>query len=82
MGQKHAVPKIANKFNIDLVFYDPDGEWGNPIVENSTSLRKKSYYATQANNIYLAGIKVKELISKYKFSKRSKFIFTHKKKGY
>ena len=71
MGQKHAVPKIANKFNIDLVFYgDPDGEWGNPIVENSTSLRKKSYYATQATNIYLAGIKVKELISKYKFSKK------------
>ena len=37
--------KIASKFNINLVFYgENEAEYGNPIAENSTSLRNKSYF--------------------------------------
>ena len=53
MGQKHAVPNISNQLNIPLVFYgDPDGEWRNPIVENSTSLRDKNYYSSNKKKLY------------------------------
>ena len=69
MGQKHAVPKISNKLNIPLVFYgDPDGEWGNPIVENSSSLRDKSYYSSEKKEIFIAGIKIENLIKNHGFS--------------
>ena len=69
MGQKHAVPNISNQLNIPLVFYgDPDGEWGNPIVENSSSLRDREYYSTQLKDLYIAGISLDDLINKHNFS--------------
>ena len=69
LGQKNIAPKIASKFGIKLVFYgENEAEYGNPIAENNSSLRKKSYFAVKNyNNIFLAGVKISELIKKYKF---------------
>ena len=77
LGQKNIAPKIASKFGIKLVFYgENEAEYGNPIAENNSSLRKKSYFAVKNyNNIYLAGIKISELIKKYKFKYRDYKIF-------
>ena len=45
LGQKNLAPKIASKFNIDLVFYgENEAEYGNPIADNAKSLREKSYF--------------------------------------
>ena len=69
LGQKNIAPKIASKFGIKLVFYgENEAEYGNPIAENNSSLREKSYFAVKNyNNIHLAGVKISELIKKYKF---------------
>ena len=69
LGQKNLAPKIAAKFGISLVFYgENEAEYGNPIAENSDSLRKRSYFTMKNyKDIYLSGIKLKDLISKYKF---------------
>ena len=43
-GQKNLAPKIAEKYNIPLVFYgEAESEYGNPIAEHSSSLRKNEY---------------------------------------
>lgn len=70
LGQKNLPPKIAIKYNIPLIFYgENEAEYGNPIVDNSTSLRDKSYYTFKnLNDIYLGGMPIKELIDKYNLS--------------
>jgi N-acetyl sugar amidotransferase len=67
LGQKNLVPKIAIKYKIPLVFYgESEAEYGNPIAENQTSLRDKSYYTMKnLSDIYLAGVSIQELIEKY-----------------
>ena len=77
LGQKNLAPKIASKFNINLIFYgENEAEYGNPIAENNDSLRKKDYFAVKNyNNIYLAGIKIFELIKKYKLKNQDLKIF-------
>lgn len=64
LGQKNIAPKLSLKYNIPLVFYgENEAEYGNPIAENSISLRDKSYYTMKnLNDIYLGGITVKEII--------------------
>src|SRR5690606_25199137 len=43
-----------------------EAEYGNPIAENATSLRDKSYYSMQhLDEIYLGGVSVKELKGRY-----------------
>ena len=68
LGQKNLAPNISEKFNVPLVFYgENEAEYGNPIVDNSSSLRDNSFFTTK--NIYnsiLSGVKVKDLISRYK----------------
>lgn len=68
LGQKNIAPKIALKYNIPLIFYgENEAEYGNPIADNSVSLRDKSFYAVKnIQDNYLAGVSVKELIEKYK----------------
>ena len=45
LGQKNLAPKIAAKFGIPLVFYgENEAEYGNPIADNNSSLRDKSYH--------------------------------------
>ena len=70
LGQKNLAPKIACKYGIPLIFYgENEAEYGNPIADNSTSLRDKSYYTMKhMSEIYLGGVPVQELIDKYKFT--------------
>ncbi len=67
LGQKNLAPKIANEFNIDLVFYgENEAEYGNPIADNNISLRNKSIFThNNIDNIYISGLSLKELKEKY-----------------
>lgn len=67
LGQKNLAPKIAAAHGINLIFYgENEAEYGNPIADNMTSLRDKSYYSFEhLNEIYLGGVSVPELIEKY-----------------
>ncbi len=67
LGQKNLGPKIAAKYGINLVFYgENEAEYGNPIADNTSSLRDKSYYSfDNINDIYLGGVSVAELKEKY-----------------
>lgn len=67
LGQKNIGPKIAAKYGINLVFYgENEAEYGNPIADNATSLRDKSYYTFKnLDELYLGGVSVKELKEKY-----------------
>lgn len=70
LGQKNLGPKLAMKYGIPLVFYgENEAEYGNPIADNATSLRDKSYFGYQnLDEIYLGGVSVKELREKYNVS--------------
>ena len=67
LGQKNLAPKIAANYGIDLIFYgENEAEYGNPIADNSTSLRDKSYFSyNNLDDIYLGGVTIKELTEKY-----------------
>ena len=67
LGQKNLAPKIASRYGISLIFYgENEAEYGNPIADNMSSLRDKSYYSfNNLNEIYLGGVSIKELIEKY-----------------
>lgn len=67
LGQKNLAPKIAAKYGIPLIFYgENEAEYGNPIADNSTSLRDKSYYTmSHLDDVFLGGISIKELQEKY-----------------
>lgn len=67
LGQKNLGPKIAAKYGINLVFYgENEAEYGNPIADNSSSLRDKSYYSfNHLDEIYLGGVSIAELREKY-----------------
>ena len=77
LGQKNIAPKIAAKFDIDLVFYgENEAEYGNPIADNSSSLRDESYHTMDNfDKMYLAGLPVKELIDSYKLTKSDLMTF-------
>ncbi len=70
LGQKNLAPKIALKYNIPLIFYgENEAEYGNPIADNESSLRDKSYFAMKnLNEVFLGGVSIKELIDRYKVS--------------
>lgn len=67
LGQKNLAPKIAAKYDIPLIFYgENEAEYGNPIADNLTSLRDKSYFSYKnLDDIHLGGVSVKELKEKY-----------------
>jgi N-acetyl sugar amidotransferase len=70
LGQKNLAPKIALKYDIPLIFYgENEAEYGNPIADNATSLRDKSFYAMRdLKEIYLGGVSAPELMEKYNLS--------------
>lgn len=70
LGQKNLAPKIAAKFDIPLVFYgENEAEYGNPIADNRTSLRDKSFHSLDdLNGVYLAGLSLAELQEKHQIS--------------
>lgn len=67
LGQKNLAPKLAALYGIDLIFYgENEAEYGNPIADNTSSLRDKSYYSfNHLDEIYLGGVSIPELIEKY-----------------
>ena len=67
LGQKNLAPKIALQYHIPLIFYgENEAEYGNPIADNSTSLRDRSYYTYQhLEDIYLGGVSIKDIIHQY-----------------
>ncbi len=67
LGQKNLAPKIALKYGVPLIFYgENEAEYGNPIADNHSSLRDKSYYSmSHLNEIYLGGVSAGELMEKY-----------------
>jgi N-acetyl sugar amidotransferase len=67
LGQKNLGPKLAAKFKIPLIFYgENEAEYGNPIADNTTSLRDKSYYSFKnVDDIFLGGVSIRELKDKY-----------------
>jgi hypothetical protein len=67
LGQKNLGPKLAAKFGIPLVFYgENEAEYGNPIADNATSLRDKSYHTFRnLDELYLGGVSVRELKEKH-----------------
>ncbi|PSK94451.1 N-acetyl sugar amidotransferase [Taibaiella chishuiensis] len=67
LGQKNLAPKIALKYGIPLIFYgENEAEYGNPIADNTTSLRDKSYFSfNNLDEIYLGGVSIAELKEKY-----------------
>ena len=70
LGQKHIAPRIALKYGIPLIFYgENEAEYGNPIKDNSSSLRDHSYHAMKdLSEVYLSGVPVPELIEKHKLT--------------
>lgn len=67
LGQKNLAPKIASKYGIPLIFYgENEAEYGNPLADNQSSLRDKSYYSIKhLDEVYLGGVSIKELVEKY-----------------
>ena len=60
-------PKLAAKFGIPLVFYgENEAEYGNPIADNASSLRDKSFWAAKNyDDMYLGGVSIKSLQEDY-----------------
>jgi N-acetyl sugar amidotransferase len=67
LGQKNMGPKLAAKFGIPLVFYgENEAEYGNPIADNASSLRDKSFWAAKNyDDMYLGGVSIKSLQEDY-----------------
>jgi N-acetyl sugar amidotransferase len=67
LGQKNLAPKIASRYNIPLIFYgENEAEYGNPIADNASSLRDKSYYSYKnLDEVYLGGVSIRELKEKH-----------------
>jgi N-acetyl sugar amidotransferase len=67
LGQKNLAPKIAANYGINLIFYgENEAEYGNPIADNMSSLRDKSYFSFEnLDEVFLAGLSIKELMDKY-----------------
>ncbi|MBI3616076.1 MAG: N-acetyl sugar amidotransferase [Candidatus Omnitrophica bacterium] len=70
LGQKNLAPKMALQIQVPLIFYgENEAEYGNPIADNSTSLRDKSYYTmNHLSEISLAGLPVPELMERHGLS--------------
>ena len=70
LGQKNLAPKAAINHDIRLIFFgENEAEYGNPLSDNATSLRDKSYYTMQnLSEIYLGGLSIPELIERYQLS--------------
>lgn len=67
LGQKNLAPKIAMKYDIPLIFYgENEAEYGNPLADNATSLRDKSYFVMHdPAEIYLSGLPLPELFERH-----------------
>jgi len=67
LGQKGLASKLAMKFDIPLIFYgENDAEYNNPIADNQTSLRDKSFHTiNELDNLHIGGVSIAELKEKH-----------------
>ncbi|MFT4848162.1 MAG: N-acetyl sugar amidotransferase [Sediminicola sp.] len=67
LGQKNLAPKLASLYGINLIFYgENEAEYGNPIADNTSSLRDKSYFSfNNLDDLYLGGLPVNKLMEDY-----------------
>ena len=67
LGQKNLAPKFAAMHGIDLVFYgENEAEYGNPIADNASSLRDKSYHTMEKfEDMHIAGTPVQQIIEEH-----------------
>jgi N-acetyl sugar amidotransferase len=67
IGQKNFAPKIADLFNIPLVFYgENEAEYGNPLANSNSALRSANYFSSKdRRDIYIGGVSTKELKEDY-----------------
>lgn len=67
LGQKALAPKMAELFDIPLVFYgENEAEYGNPIGDTDTSRRSSAYFtASDPADLFLGGVPVRELEAGY-----------------
>lgn len=77
LGQKNLAPKIASKYKIPLIFYgENEAEYGNPIADNNSSLRDKSYFSyNNIDQLFLGGVSIKYLKEKFDLSNADLEIF-------
>jgi N-acetyl sugar amidotransferase len=70
LGQKNVAPKLALKYEIPLIFYgENEAEYGNPVADNETSLRDKSFFAMQnLSDVSLAAVPIGELMATHRLS--------------
>ena len=69
IGQKIIGPLMALKFNIPLIFYgENQAEYGNSIEDNETpKMDKKFFSIDNPDEIILGGLRINEIIERYKF---------------
>ena len=67
LGQKNLAPRLALHFGVPLIFFgENEAEYGNPIAENATSMRDRSYFAmNNLDDIYLGGVSIPNLIEQH-----------------
>ncbi|MBI3318260.1 MAG: N-acetyl sugar amidotransferase [Candidatus Omnitrophica bacterium] len=67
LGQKNLAPKMALQTKVPLIFFgENEAEYGNPIADNASSLRDKSFFTFQnLHEIHLAGLPIGELIERH-----------------
>ena len=77
LGQKIFATKMALKYKIPLVFFgENEAEHGNPIADNNSSLRDKSYFTSEnMDKLFLGGVKIDKLINDFKLKKKNLDIF-------
>ncbi len=63
LGQKNIAPKIAMQLDVPLIMYgENEAEYGNPVADNATSLRDKSYYTlSNLGEASLGGVSIRQL---------------------
>ena len=77
LGQKIFAAKIALKYKIPLVFFgENEAEHGNPIADNNSSLRDKSYFTSKnMDKLYLGGVKIDKLITDFNLKRKNLNVF-------
>ena len=77
LGQKIFAAKMALKYKIPLVFFgENEAEHGNPIADNNSSLRDKSYFTSEnMDKLYLGGVKIDKLINNFNLKKKNLDVF-------
>jgi len=65
LGQKNLAPKIANLYDISLIFYgENEAEYGNPKADMNSAKRSWDYFSSSSEtDIYLGGASLSQLRS-------------------